>query len=95
MNSESIVKMFGLTGNQKLYVTLARPSGEVWAKGVACTVKNPTYPDDKLPTVGITPDGNAGYSTDFPVESIESTEDGQPILLGPKGSATFRVISND
>lgn len=93
MNTEDLIAMFNLVGDQRLYVTLANKAGAKYATSILCNVGVPTEHDSSpLPQIGIIPIGDAGYNTTFPVEKVEKDEVGQVILTGPKGTATFRTV---
>jgi hypothetical protein len=95
MKAEDIVAMFTFAQDRPLQVTLRDPSGWAWAQNAPC---EPPYvsgqfpqPEDGPPVVRIKPLGEDGYYTDFPVEKAGPDDQGNLVLTGSKGTATFQV----
>lgn len=93
MNSEDLINMFGLVGDQQLVVTLRSLDGQAYAQSVPCSVRQPILPDpSEFPVICIVPDGDQGFYTNFPVENVDK-QSGSTLLSGPLGTAQFNVVS--
>lgn len=96
MNMDQVLAPFAFAANKTLHVTMATPEGRTWVEDSKALPPRPApaySPDkDSCPVVRIELDSEWPWLyTDFPVENLAS-QDGQLVLSGPKGTATFRVV---
>jgi len=94
MKAEDIVAMFTFAKDRPLQVTLRDPIGKPWAEDWPCRLPyvSGQYPQpDDVPVVRIAPYNDSDFYTDFPVENVAPDEQGNLVLTGSKGTATFKV----